>query len=95
MEPTFRNDDLNRLRDVERGVAECQSTLAGHSIVLDHQSAALERIEKSLEKVTALADRVQSLESTRSTWKSIGKWTATVAGVVVAAALIVLLGLKQ
>jgi len=94
MSPEFRNDDLDRLRDVERGVSECSSTLAGHSIVLDHQSAALERIEKALEKVAALAERIQSLEQTRKLTRTIGAWTATIAGVVVSAALIVFFGLK-
>lgn len=84
MTPELRTDDLDRIREVERGVAACNVTLAEHGQVLDHQSQALARIEASLKtslkQLTELSPRVTSLEGTRSNLRSAGKWTAGVVG---------------
>ncbi len=69
---------------------------------MDHDQiiTAVARLETVADRFETIANtqqdhasRIQSLESTRSTWRSIGKWCATVGGVVVAAALVLFFGL--
>lgn len=57
--------------------------------------AVADRFEAMATKVDDVDGRVRSLEQSRSSWRSVGRWVATIAGVVVAAVLLVLLGLKQ
>jgi hypothetical protein len=70
---------------------------------MDHDDIliAVTRLESVATRFEALADKVDSIdtrltrvESTTALGKSIAKWSATVAGVVVAAALILFFGIR-
>jgi pyridoxal biosynthesis lyase PdxS len=87
-----------RVQSLAAGQGDIRTAVAGLTTTQTYQTEILEEVRSSLKAQADLYQRVTSLEATNTKRsnriKAVGKWTAGVAATVVAAALLILFGIK-